>query len=223
MSRRYRQGFIEAGAGPFSGEAPLAPAPFPFQNSLHRVPAGRRTKPLPRGSPGAIELRIAPRAVAGAEKKFSRDDPRLAPRSSFSFWLVLAALSVAATLSLPLLPAVRGLAVASPRLPCPPLPRLLAARLTAIARQRLRGPELSLTALQQTIPTPGTAGPTLENLCSGLIFRRSWTIFSWGHGSAYSQKLKSRRGTVIPLRGALFATRRAGTSLHYPKLRADQN
>ena len=222
MSRRYRQGFIETGAGPFSGEAP---APFPFPNSLHRVPAGRRTKPLQRGSPGAIELRIAPWAVAGTGKKFSRDDPRVALRNSFLFWLALAALSVAAALSLSLLLAVRGLAVALARFPCPPLPRLLSARLTAITRQRLLGPELSLTALQQTIPTPGTAGPSLapENLCSGLIFRRSWTIFSWGHGSAYSQKLKSRRGTLFPF-GALSPQRGEREPRYItPSSVADQN
>lgn len=206
MSGRYRHGFIAAGAGSFSRQVPLAPAPFPFQNSLHSLPAGWRTKPLQRGSPGARELRIAPRPVAGAKNIFCRDDPRVARRSSFWFWLVLAALSVATTLRLPLPLAVRGLAVASPRFPGPPLPGLFAARLTAIARQRLLGPELSLTALQQAISIPGTARPALENLGSRLIFRRRWAIFSWGHGSAYSQKLKSRRGTLFPF-GALSLQR----------------
>src|SRR5437879_8290384 len=150
-----------------------------------------------------MELRIAPRTVAGAEKKFCRDDPRVACRSRFSFWLGLAALSVAATLSLPLLLAIRGPAIASPGLPRSPLPHLLTARLTAIARQRLLGPELPPTALQQTIPIPGTACPMLENLCSGLIFRRSSAIFIRGHGRALLPEAQVSKGKAIPLRGAL--------------------
>src|SRR5437016_873173 len=171
-----------------------------------------------------MELRIAPRTVAGAEKKFCRDDPRVACRSRFSFWLGLAALSVAATLSLPLLLAIRRPAIASPGLPRPPLPRLLTARLTTIACQWLLGPELPPTALQQTIPIPRTACPTRENLRCGLIFRRGSAIFIRGHGRAILPEAQVSKGNCnSPSGRSLSATRRAGTSLHYPKLRSDQN
>jgi hypothetical protein len=84
------------------------------------------------------------------------------------------ALSVAATLRLPLLLAVRVLAIASPGLPRPPLPRPLAARLIAITRQRLLGPELPPTALQQTSPSPRATSTRLGPQNSWvLIFRRS--------------------------------------------------
>jgi len=105
--------------------------------------------------------------------------PTAAPATGggFSFWSGLPALSVAAALSLPLLLAALGLAVASPSLPRPPPARLLAARLAAIARQRLLGPEDPLAALQQTNPTPGTTSPLLAFPRSGsssalLIFGR---------------------------------------------------
>src|SRR5436309_2093495 len=93
------------------------------------------------------------------EKKFYRDDPRAAESGGFSFWLGLPALPVAVALSLSLLLAVCRLAVASPRLPLPPAACLLAARLAAVACQRLLGSEDPFAALQQTSPTPGTASP----------------------------------------------------------------
>jgi hypothetical protein len=222
MSGRYRHGFIAAGAGPFSRQVPLAPAPFPFQNSLHSVPASWRTKPLQRGSPGARELRIAPRAVAGAKNIFCRDDPRVARRSSFSFWLVLAALSVATTLRLPLLLAVRGLAVASPCFPGPPLPGLFAARLTAIARQRLLRPELSLTALQQAISIPRTA-PALENLGSRLIFRRRWAIFIRGHGRALLPEAQVSKGNGNSPSGRSLANEESGILATLPQAHIGSN
>jgi len=116
--------------------------------------------------------------------------------------LFLPALPVAAALSLPLLLAVRGLAVASARLPLPPPARLLAARRTAIPCQRLLGPEDSAAAFQQTDPAPGTTSPppplASENSSGILIFGRSWRIFIRAHGSGCSQKLKPRRGPAFP-------------------------
>ena len=169
-----------------------------------------------------MELRIAPRTVAGAEKKFCRHDPRVACRSRFSFWLGLAALSVAATLSLPLLLPIRGPAIASPGLPRPPLPRLLTARLTTIARQRLLGPELSLTALQQAISIPGTA-PALENLGSRLIFRRRWAIFIRGHGRALLPEAQVSRGNGNSPSGRSLANEESGILATLPQAQIGSN
>lgn len=66
------------------------PAPFPLQNSLQSVSAGRRTKPLQRGSPSAMELRIAPRTVAEAQKNFAGMTLAWAAGTVFSFWRGLA-------------------------------------------------------------------------------------------------------------------------------------
>ncbi len=120
--------------------------------------------------------------------------------SGFSHWPSLPAFPIAAVLRLPPLLAVWGSPISPPRLPLPPPACLLAARLTAIACQRLLGPEDASAAFQQTDPPPGTTSPTLApgDLSRGLIFRRSWAIFTRGHGRCYSQKLKPRRGHTFP-------------------------
>ena len=93
------------------------------------------------------------------KKKFVRMTLAAVTTALSRAWPLLAACSIAAALSLPLLLTVRGLAIASPRLPLPPAACLLAARLAAVAYQRLLGSEDPFAALQQTSPTPGTASP----------------------------------------------------------------
>jgi hypothetical protein len=193
-----------AGVVPWFRPPPsFAPAPLPLQNALQSVAAGPGTKPLQGRSPTPVELLIAARAGAGARKKIDRDDPRGGDGSAFLRLSFLPALPVAATLRLPLLLAVRGLAVAAPRLPLPPPVRLLAARRTAIPCHRLLGPEDSPAAFQQTDPAPRTTSPpptpqTSEHASGSLIFGTNRRIFIRAHGSGRSQKLKPRRGHVFP-------------------------
>jgi len=179
MSRRYRQGFIDARSGPFPARLCLPSQVF-VDASAVLVPE------LAPERAGRSENKIAATVIVGcagtphstpdgrrSTKKICRDDPRGARGGNFSFW-PWSALSIAATLRLPLLLAVCGLAIASPGLPRPPLPRPLAARLTAIARPWLLGPELPPTALQQTPSAPRTTSTRLgpQNTWE-LIFRRS--------------------------------------------------
>jgi hypothetical protein len=208
MWGRYRQTFRAGGARPSSSGLPattgrdavgasVSPSPEP-------APArgGRQGSKTAAGVTGGCDQ--TPRSNLGGrrstKKNFVGMTLAAVTNSRFSRLPFLPALSVAAALGLPLLLAVRGLAIASPRLPLPPPARFHPARLTAIARQRLLGPEDAPAAFQQTDPTPGTASPTLApgSLGRGLIFRSSWTIFTRGHGRCYSQKLKPRRGHPFP-------------------------
>ena len=75
----------------------------------------RTTEPLQGRSPGAIKLYIASRRSQEHEKQFRGDDPRSGDESGFSRLPFPSALRVTAALSLPLLLAVRGLPIATPR------------------------------------------------------------------------------------------------------------
>ncbi len=193
-----------AGVVPWSRPPPaFAPAPLPPQNPFLRVTTGRTTEPPPGRPRAAIKLHRAARAVAGARKKFDRDDPRGGDGGACLHLPFLPALPVAAALRLSLLRAVRPLAVAAPRLPLPPPARLLAACRTAIPCHRLLGPEDAPAAFQQTDPAPGTTSPPPPPPASppasgSLIFGTNRRIFIRAQGSACSQKLQPRRGYAFP-------------------------
>ena len=178
--------------------SPFPPAPLPLPNPLHRLAAGRGTKALLGRPPGAYKFRIASGTVAGAQKKFCRDDPRGGDGGRLEGGPCWAALPVAAALSLPLLLAVGGLAIAPPRLPLPPPARLLPARLTAIARPRLLGPEHVPTPFQQTDSTAGTTCPTRApgNPGRGLILGRSWAILTRAHGRCLLPEAHASKGNT---------------------------
>jgi hypothetical protein len=117
----------------------------------------------------------------------------------------LPTLPIAAALGPPLLLAVQGLTIASPRLPPSPPAGFRLARLTAIARQRLLGPENLPAALQQTPPPARSASRALSALPrrGPLILERICRIFRRAHGRWCSQKLMPRRGILL-LSGALL-------------------
>jgi hypothetical protein len=167
---------------------------------LHSTPGGRRsTTPEGKKKFGGMTLAAV----------------RVAISSCRAF---LPAFSIVVALSPPPLLAVRGSAISPPRLPLPPPACLLAARLAAVACQRPFGPEDAPAALQETDPPPGTTSPTLApgDLGRGLIFGRSWAIFTTGHGRCCSQKLKPRRGHTFPF-GAPSAHREGSNLATLPQ------
>jgi len=91
--------------------------------------------------------------------KFGRDDLRGGYGSRLLRLLFLPTLPVAATPSQPPLLAVRRSAISPACLPLPPPACLPAALLTAIARQRLLGPEDAPTAFSANRPGSGDGEP----------------------------------------------------------------
>jgi len=112
------------------------------------------------------------------KKKFCRDDPHGGDGSAFLYLPILLPLSVTAALGLPLALAVRGLAIASSRLPLPPPAGFHLARLTAIARHRLFRPKDPPAALQQTDPAPGTtSSPRPPGTIPGILYAKPCRSF----------------------------------------------
>ena len=178
MSGRYRQVFIAGNAGPFCPElwsVRTSASPAPELAPEHGGKSGNKSAAAVIGE-SAGKGRSIQVGRRSTKKKLDRDNPRVADKLSFSI-ACLPALSVTAALCPPLLLATCRLAVASPRLPLPPPTRLLSARFTAIACQRMLRPEDPFATLQQTDSAPGTMGSTLTPCSSErsgiLIFGRS--------------------------------------------------
>ena len=178
MSGRYRQVFTAGNAGPFCSELRFVRASGPPAPQLAPELGGKSgnksAAAVIGGSAGkGRSIRGGRRST---EKKSYRDDPRVAGRTEFSI-PSLSVLSVTAALLSPFLSAPWGLAIASPRFPLPPPTRLLSARFTAIACQRMLRSVDAHAALQQTDSAPGTMGSMLTPLGSEsssiLIFGRS--------------------------------------------------
>jgi len=183
------------------------PAPFPLQNSLQRVPAGRRTKPLQRGSPGAMELRIAPRTVAGAQKKFGRDDPRGAPAGTvFSFWRGLAS-ALGSGDSAPAASACRsrtGDSVAWPSTPATAAP----ARGTPHCNNAPAAAGAGTSAYSPSTNISGAEGDEHEAWAPKLLgvdFPEKLKDLRVGPWEGDTPRSSSLEGEPIPLRDALFA------------------
>ena len=166
---------------------------FPGEPAADRGTARASVSPAPELAPeldGRPENKNVATVIAGsAGKGRSIQDGRrsteknligmtLAWSSKLGFSIsCLLALSVTTALRLPLLLAAYRLTVAPPRFPLLPSARLLSTRCTAIAGERMPGPEDTFAALQQTNSTAGTTdstliSPSLERT-GILIFGRS--------------------------------------------------
>jgi hypothetical protein len=133
---------------------------------------------------------------------------------------VLTALPVAAALSPSDLLAVRGLTVLVPRLPLPPLSRLVAAMFAAVAFQWMVRTEFPAASLQQTgaASRPASAASRTRTFSFMLIFETGWWMFTRAHGSLFLPEGSSLEGDLFPLRG----TRKPGTPPQLPlEIRSD--
>jgi hypothetical protein len=113
-----------------------------------------------------------------------------------------------------------------PAFPLRPLPRLLPAIITAVARHRMRWPKTVLASFQQTLPAPRSTRSTRSLLPVGgaLISMTSWWILAGAHGRARSRTAQVSEGIITPLRGAsqfLYIEPVPVSSRTLPKLRSN--
>ena len=128
----------------------LTPTPLPLQNSFKSPATCVGTEALQRRPPAALEFFVSTRAITGARKIISCDDPRAAYCDYFLFLLFLLPHSVSAALNATDLFPTISFPVLAPGFPFAPFCRLIAAMLAAIARQGMIRPEYPPAAFQQT-------------------------------------------------------------------------
>jgi len=124
----------------------LPPTPLPLQNSFQSPPACIGAEALPRRPPGGCEFLVSPRAITGARKNFSCDDPRDAYDMGLLYLSFLLPPSVFLALSTANPLSIVALAV----LPSAPLSCPVAALLAAVTRQGMSRSENPAAPLQQT-------------------------------------------------------------------------
>jgi hypothetical protein len=120
--------------------------PFPLQNSFKSPATCIGTEALQRRPPVALEFFISTRAIAGARKIFSWDDPRAAYCDYFLFLPLLLLHSVSAALNAANLFSTISIPILAPGFPLAPFCRLFTAMFAAIARQGMIRPEYASAA-----------------------------------------------------------------------------
>jgi hypothetical protein len=177
------------------------PTPLPLKNPFQSPATRIGTEALQRRPPALLKFRISPRAITGARKYFSCDDPRAAHRLWFLFLSFLLPHSVSATLSAANLLSTISFSVLLPGLPLSPFCSLVAAMLAAIACQGIIWPEYVPAAFQQTragsCPPRAMLNARLYSFC--LILEWSCRMFTRAHGSLPLPEGSSLEGDPFPL------------------------
>jgi len=205
-------------ASAFRPRCSLLPAPFPLQNSLQRVPAGRRTKPLQRGSPGAMELRIAPRTVAGAQKNLVGMTLAGPAGTVFSFWRGLAS-ALGSGDSAPAASACRSRTGDSGGWPSTPA-TAAPARGTPHCNNAPAAAGAGTSAYSPSTNISGAEGDEHEAWAPKLLgvdFPEKLKDLRVGPWEGDTPRSSSLEGEPIPLRGALFAMRESGNLATLPQ------